>query len=58
MEAEFRAVTMLSRLVSLLFSPLMDVSDPLSCCFLISDEGEKFRAGEVGIVHISLTVCF
>ena len=28
------------------------------CCFLVSDEGEKFGAGEAGIVHISLAVCF
>ena len=26
------------------------------CCFLVSDEGEKFGAGEAGIVHISLAV--
>ena len=62
-EAEFRAVTMLSKLacVSFIFSSdgcIEPVVMLRICCFLVSDEGEKFGVGEARIVHISHAVRF
>ena len=62
MEAEFRAVTMLCKSARLFYFLLGWMCRTRchveKCCFLFSDEGEKFAAGEAGIVHISLAVRF
>ena len=63
MEAEYRAVTMLCKSGLCLFYFLLGWMCQTcyhveKCCFLFSDEGEKFRVDEAGIVHISLAVRF